>query len=55
MISKGVHQTGGAKCGLYSLSYILRRLDGTNFFLDFSEGPRIDDKELDDVAATLFK
>jgi hypothetical protein len=55
MISKGVHQTGDAKCGLYSLSYILRRLDWTKSFLDFSEGPRIDDEELDAVAATLFK
>jgi hypothetical protein len=55
LISKGVHQTGGAKCGLYSLTYILRRLDGTKSFLDFSEGPRIDDEELADVAATLFE
>jgi hypothetical protein len=30
-------------------------LDGTKSFLDFSEGPRIDDEELAHVAATLFK
>jgi hypothetical protein len=37
IISKGVHQIGGVKCGLYSLNYIFRRLDGTKSFLDFSE------------------
>jgi hypothetical protein len=55
LINKGVHQTDGAKCGLYSLTYILRRSDGTKSLLDFSEGPRIDDEELADVAATLFE
>jgi hypothetical protein len=55
MISKGVHQKDGAKCGLYSLTYIFRRLDGPKSFMDFSEGPRIDDEELADVAATLFE
>jgi hypothetical protein len=55
LINKGVHQLDGAKCGLYSLTYILRRLDGTKSFLDFREGPRIDDEELAHVAATLFK
>jgi hypothetical protein len=55
MISKGVHQKGGARCGLYSLTYIFRWLDKTKTFMDFSEGPRIGDKELADVAATLFQ
>jgi hypothetical protein len=64
LINKGVHQLDGAKCGLYSLTYILRRLDGTKFFFAFSEGLRIDDEELvprchmgalAHVAATLFK
>ena len=55
MISKGVHQKGGARCGLYSLTYIFRRLTGTKSFMDFSEGPRIGDEELADVAATLFE
>jgi hypothetical protein len=50
-----VHQKGGAKCGLYSLTYIFRRLTGTKCFMDFSEGPRIGDEELADVAATLFE
>jgi hypothetical protein len=55
MISKGVHQKCGARCGLYSLTYIFRRLEGTNSFMDFSEGPRIGDVELAGVAVTLFE
>jgi hypothetical protein len=55
MSSKRVHQKGGARCGLYSLTYIFRRLDGKKSFMDFSEGPRIGDEELADVAATLFE
>jgi hypothetical protein len=55
LISKGVHLTDGAKCGLYSLTYILKRLDGMKSFLDFSEGPKIDDEVLANVAATLFE
>jgi hypothetical protein len=55
MISKGVHQKGGARCGLYSLTYIFRRLIGTKSFMDFSEGHRIGDEELANVAATLFE
>jgi hypothetical protein len=54
MISKGVHQKGGTRCGLYSLTYIFRRLDGTKSFMDFSQGPRIGDEELANVAATLL-
>jgi hypothetical protein len=53
-ISKGVHQTEGVQCGLYSLTYILRRLTGTAGFTDFSEGPRITREVLEDVASTYF-
>jgi hypothetical protein len=55
MISKGVHQKDGARCRLYSLTYIFRRLTRTKSLMDFSEGPRIGDKKLADVAATLFE
>jgi Ulp1 family protease len=55
MISKRVHQKGGARCGLYSLTYIFRRLIGMTSFMDFSKCSRIGDEELVDVAATLFE
>jgi len=45
LISEGLHQRGNARCGLYSLVYIWKRLDGSKSFLDFSECRfRIDDE-----------